>query len=49
MKDDLKKNVGDMSMDLWEKVHRHWDSDVDDHRFHCMAMQNNRDARKENC
>lgn len=47
MKDDLKKIVEDMSMDPWEMIHIHWDNDVDDHRFHCMAMQNNRDARKK--
>jgi hypothetical protein len=44
---DYKQNVEDKIMYLRHKVHIHLDCDidVDDHRVHCMAIENNRYAR----
>ncbi len=49
MKHDYKQNVGNMSMYLLYRVHRHsdYDIDVDEHIVHCMVMENNRYARNK--
>ncbi len=47
---DYKQNVENMLMYLLYKVHIHldYDTDVDDHKVHCMVMENNRYARNKN-
>jgi hypothetical protein len=46
---DYKQNVEDKLMYLLYKVHIHldYDIDVDDHKVHCMVMENNRYARNK--
>jgi hypothetical protein len=46
---DYKQNVENMLTYLLYKVHIHldYDTDVDDHKVHCMVMESNRYARNK--